>query len=907
MVALAVDCSGFFSHDLRVSKRVFLPSSLPLLPQIVDRLLPAAGSGPLRMEDTWILVPTRQSGRRLREALTKAWRERGGTALLGLEVHPPSILFQVPAQEAVAHAFDWMDAWQQILTRRDPESLPALMPQLTEPLTDAVALPFGQRLQRLRDELFDAGLDLSSVAESPLLSSEQARWQDLASLETEYRVRLEQIGVRDPVDAKRDALRSFTLPEQVKRLVLAGVPDPSPIVLKRLQELDQQTPCEIWIHAEENEAGLFSDWGIPTEAWRERSLGTGQEPEGWIECLASPAAVMDRMQQIAREAPDPPELALGLLESSLSLPLAAALESEGRALYDPSPVSLSRSPLVRMLNVFHQHQQRDDPESLRALWRQPVLLKALSPEDPLKMLKAWDRYASRSFPDSNAAVDQTLTEGDLRDAWEQIKAWVSRKTARDWLDMLNRMTRGEELNSALPEDRFRLRQVEQMVSVLQEAARREEQGRGPAPGIILQALARETVDPLRVEGGFTAEGWLELPFHPAENLLLIGMQEGLVPPPPPRDPILPRQLREELGLKSDRDWLARDAYLFHTLLTSRQPGQVRVWVMKRARDGSPLMPSRLLFACDDHEFLQRATLLFSDPAPPPPIPPPSPGLCFHPERVAPKALTSLSVSNINAYLACPTRFYYQVMLGMESCDDLTAEPDAASFGTLLHRVLEDVVKAGPCEQREWDDRCDAVCTEALRLLLGRSNSMSHRVLEHAAHQRLHAAGRIQIGLWQEGWMPLEYETSFSRPCRGLEIKGKVDRIDRHPEKGLRILDYKTADSPVEPEKAHLGPPREGRESIQLEIGSKLRQWKNLQLPLYRWLAETRFPDESLEVAYFNLPSAVSDTGIASWDREPELAPAAEQCLEAVVDLIQNGVWHPTTASSSPWDPYAPLL
>jgi len=35
--------------------------------------------------------------------------------------------------------------------------------------------------------------------------------------------------------------------------------------------------------------------------------------------------------------------------------------------------------------------------------------------------------------------------------------------------------------------------------------------------------------------------------------------------------------------------------------------------------------------------------------------------------------------------------------------------------------------------------------------------------------------------------------------------------------------------------------------------------ENLQLPISRWVATPTYPDAPLEVAYFNLPSAVTDT------------------------------------------------
>jgi len=343
------------------------------------------------------------------------------------------------------------------------------------------------------------------------------------------------------------------------------------------------------------------------------------------------------------------------------------------------------------------------------------------------------------------------------------------------------------------------------------------------------------------------------------------------------------------------------------MLTSRSPGDVRVWVLKRTRDGSPLMPSRLLFACEDEEFLHRTAQLFRDPVPPAAVPPPAGGIQLDPNRVPHRDINRLSVSDINSYLQCPTRFYLKNVLGMETRDDRVTEPDAAAFGTLVHQVLETVVKAGRCQEGEWRERCEAVVHSLISKQLGAPESMSLRVFQRAALKRVIAAGRVQQRMWEEGWEPVEYEKKFLRTCGGVEISGKVDRLDRHPDKGIRIIDYKTSDSPDRPEAVHLGPPREGRELIQVEVGTKTRQWTNLQLPLYRWLVSPTVAGEEIEVAYLNLPSAVSDTQLVSWDKEPQLAGAAERCLEHVVHLIQKGVWHPTTTTSSPWDVFAPLL
>ncbi|MGA0369886.1 MAG: hypothetical protein ACO3N7_10595, partial [Kiritimatiellia bacterium] len=647
-------------------QRVFLDWSSPLLALLADRLLPPHGSGPLNLGDTLILAPTRQAGRRLREYLATAWRARGGTALLSMEVHPPSFLLQPLPDQRPAHAFDWMRAWQHTLTGIHPEEVPALLPRQQETFSPEIALEFGQRLQRLREELLDAGLDLSGVAHSPLLLSEQERWLDLARLEEKYRQRLKEKGLQDPVDAKREALAQYRPPARVTRILLAAVPDPSPVILQRLKELDAQDDLtvEVWIHAPESEAAQFDEWGQPRESWQTRPLGREAEPEGWIESLADPAALTRRLCELLARFPEQPDLAFGLLDEELVLPIQYAMESTGHLLYHPKPLRLAESPDVRLLQLLQEQRMEQDPVSLRALWRQTPLLSALRPEDPWSLLKDWEKYASEACPENAGNVSETLGAGPLRSAWEKLEGWTRVESAVGILEMLEEIHRDQTLNPQIPSHRYQLRQKQALSEILQEAARRERAGEGPSVSLLLQVCKNESIDPPRVEGTLTAEGWLELAYHPAPRLLLTGMQEGQVPSVNRPDPFLPNPLREELGLRSDRDWLSRDAYLFHSMIMSREPGAVRILVLKRDREGGPLLPSRLLFACAEERMLARARFLFREPPPPPLQPAPAPGLRFRPEKISAPKFDHLSVSDIKAYLQCPTRFYFRKVLGM---------------------------------------------------------------------------------------------------------------------------------------------------------------------------------------------------------------------------------------------------
>ena len=63
-------------------------------------------------------------------------------------------------------------------------------------------------------------------------------------------------------------------------------------------------------------------------------------------------------------------------------------------------------------------------------------------------------------------------------------------------------------------------------------------------------------------------------------------------------------------------------------------------------------------------------------------------------------------------------------------------------------------------------------------------------------------------MFQEGWKVVGVEQRIKdfKYHRGFLITGKIDRIDRNDNTGkIRIIDYKTSDSEIDPDDAHTGP------------------------------------------------------------------------------------------------------
>jgi hypothetical protein len=137
---------------------------------------------------------------------------------------------------------------------------------------------------------------------------------------------------------------------------------------------------------------------------------------------------------------------------------------------------------------------------------------------------------------------------------------------------------------------------------------------------------------------------------------------------------------------------------------------------------------------------------------------------------------------------------------------------------------------------------------------------------------------------EQGWR-IEHEEKTRRAevivdGEPFTIRGQIDRIDRHPEHGHRIIDYKTSDTAKDPTKTH-----------QKTIDGQ-RQWVDLQLPLYLDLADKLGVDASAQLGYINLPKKVSDTFFmqSQWDAD-DLASAKEQ-RDFVIRQVRAGVFWP---------------
>lgn len=208
---------------------------------------------------------------------------------------------------------------------------------------------------------------------------------------------------------------------------------------------------------------------------------------------------------------------------------------------------------------------------------------------------------------------------------------------------------------------------------------------------------------------------------------------------------------------------------------------------------------------------------------------------------------SLSVGEVGVALACPFRFFAEILLGIEPLRETGPAVTPLERGRRLHQALR--LFTAELRKRKLDllsDRgklvsvLEACVDKAIEDLRGKTEWDIERRLWLGER----SAGRDEppgiLIAWleaeaerrSEGWKILGEELAFEK-LKGadwsFEIRGKIDRIDAHDKQGLVVWDYKSGT-----------PPR---------TKDVLEEFRAPQLPLYLLaLREGKLPSISLPVA-----------------------------------------------------------
>lgn len=904
-------------------ERIFLGWDAPVPSLVVGYLTAPCQDGILDVADTLIVVPTRQAGRRLREALAADRAAAGGAALSVTTTTPASVGRRrgETASEALV-----VQAWADTLAAQDLAAFSALFPAPPKPLAFAWCAKVGGMLQRLREAVAENGLSLAGVPErlggGSLADSE--RWQDLGRLESAYLARLESCGVMDPVAAQLADLRNPRFAEGVKRLVIACVPDPGGGLIEVLRHSPPTLRIDILVHAPQGMGLHFDEWGRPSPDYWTARENLVSEASAYLE--ATPREQAARVADIiARQDGGIADFAIGVPDAEVMVPLADMFAERGVGIHNPALKPLAEHPAARLVALVKDLSVHGRYADGAALLRHPSILSALAGRDIsiAKALAQLDEISREHLPTSLGELNRFAQRGSRFLDLAEALGWLAENAVSPGEDIgaamrsiLEEAHRCYRVDANTPEGREWLAGAEAVADLVGQLEDLAADGLAGPPGqqwhILTELIARQTYSPPGEAAALDVEGWLELPWNPAPYVIVTGMNEGAIPDGRVDDPFLPDRVRGALGLRSDRSRLARDAFTLEAL-GHAHAGKFWVIAGKRSGDGEPLKPSRLLFRCPDSALIGRVRRFMGEAAESVRPVEPAAGFKLHLPQAAELAgwgarteFARVSPSLLRDYLACPFRFFLKRVLKMEDKGVGEEQLDALGFGNLVHAVLEAFGNEPSLHECTAPDLINAFFKQALDAAFGEqygSHAPFAAVLQlEAARERLAAAAEIQAKLAADGWRIQGPEISFNgmELLPGVVVAGRIDRLDRNVETGAwRVLDYKTSDAGKPPFDTHFETAADGHPDyrrVQPVRGGKTveRAWCDLQLPLYALaVREQQGTAAPVEAGYFNLPRRSRSASVELLPLSDALLASALACARGVVeDIRQRRFWPP---------------
>ncbi|MDA0990791.1 MAG: hypothetical protein O3A51_08575, partial [Verrucomicrobia bacterium] len=679
--------------------RHFLGWDAPVTHKVADFLLKHRIPGPspaddrfIDLGDTLIVVPTRQAGRHLSEALVRA-AGANHQGLISLRIVTPTYFLQPdPAPTHEATGVDRRAAWLKTLCKHPDRQWPALFPDGVHLQDPDWLLQTSTMLEDLRITLAEGGYRPHDViTRCGGLLEEPERWAEIADLETSYLATLRTMDLSDPYINRIIHADSLMMPPEIRRVILAAVPDPSLLAVDALRTVSRQCAVDILIHASEEDAACFDEWGRPDVPFWSQAIVPIDESS--IHLSGSPAdqsrAVLDVLRANETDTVQG-SIAIGVPDKNVISFVEATLGAAGLVAFDPSDRRLSDHRLYDLLVAYVGLLQDDSYTQFRHLIRHPDILLWLCQDDvdasstsPRSQpgLNAWaildecDRFQNRYLPATLSAIRERLSVSAER--WPALARCVQRlsvftappreagETATALRRFLKTVYSAQTITSANPSDVEFEAAASQVDAILREIQltidRRDRPETEVILSLFLKRLAEETYHRPRMEAALDLEGWLELPWNDAPLLIITGLNEGSVPDSRVADVFLPDSLRRQLELRDDAQRLAREVYLLASMIAARRDtGRVHIVVGKTSAQGDPLKPSRLLFHCPDDLLSARARHLFG------PINAHRPNLpatiCFKLDSALPADVSvagetapELSVTAFRDYLSCPFR------------------------------------------------------------------------------------------------------------------------------------------------------------------------------------------------------------------------------------------------------------
>ncbi|KKM75745.1 hypothetical protein LCGC14_1387120 [marine sediment metagenome] len=287
-------------------------------------------------------------------------------------------------------------------------------------------------------------------------------------------------------------------------------------------------------------------------------------------------------------------------------------------------------------------------------------------------------------------------------------------------------------------------------------------------------------------------------------LYLGGLKDGDIPAKQDMDLILPDRIRRRLGLVDMNRFMHLQSHIFRRLTATSG----KFFLSYPTMEGDKLfLPSIFLSEGNASDLSVKGvycteelqTYRASAPVPPKEVS----SIAFAKEG------TSIRVTDIDSYRSCPRRHFIEKVLGLTPPEVQQYEIDAKELGIIAHRVMEGLI-SGPLPPLDtFTERAESILNNAL------ANSELDKYLADIMKESFLALlpeiHELESKLEEEGIKSHELEVDVRGSINGINLRGKIDRIDNNNDNTVSLMDYKTGASDISAVSALRG------ENLQLFI------------------------------------------------------------------------------------------
>ncbi len=339
-----------------------------------------------------------------------------------------------------------------------------------------------------------------------------------------------------------------------------------------------------------------------------------------------------------------------------------------------------------------------------------------------------------------------------------------------------------------------------------------------------------------------------------DNVIILDVNESVLPRLSANEPLVPRSVMISLGLDRLEEEEVIQRYQFMRLINSAKS------VHLIYNDSSDMQKSRFIeeliweqektSRCLNTELVPRAVFKCEVIRKVGSVPK---------DRKMKDFLENIrfSASSINVYLKCPLHFYFKYVLGLSEKENLLDELESREVGNFVHKLLEDMFGVfvgktpviSPIFRAKFIDEFQIRFKKTFSKRMKSDGFMLEQILKYRLKRFLdNEAENPERKIEALEGLEEKIEKEIKLKNRNVNFTFRIDRIDRKDHEHIVVLDYKTGSTDEVPaglmslQKAADNP---SRLSIKKAV-------KSFQLPLYLHCVQEKYPAMRVTAALYNL-------------------------------------------------------